>query len=1073
MRPSLSIKSLLRTPVKTTVIFLLLAAVSAALFSRVCEYAVTSRELKRVAESYRGVGAVERYAPVRTDFTFDGALMLDERIPDTLILSEGESYDYVIAGRYAPLSSAETEAISALPYIERASTRYMGAGVSEDGFLRMNTNHNYYNYTHRFVIEGTVIRFWRGRNFSDFPDVQSHVIYMSDLKVLAGKPEILANVAHYFPFNLMVLSFPAEQTENPYGIVFKHSGLLSDAIILPEFAHDFTKSLKSGERYIFTAAFNPARWLETAVFTGDRAMQSQWKSIYPAALSQTDFLENDDFAALRDLIALIEDDRHTFDMVYTDDMRAITRFHEDDMRIVEGRMLIPSDSENSAAVCVVSKRFLSENKLVLGDIITFRLGDSLHSQNAALGAVSVISERRADNEETVKLEIVGVYDNFDSLRAQTDNPFWNYSNDTVFLPLSLLPKTADIKSVQIRPGEFSFIVNAGDISAFLDESAPVIEAMGLTLLFSDGGWLALEARFDVTGKLSAISILGISAASFMTLALVVFLFVERKRKDFAIMRALGVPKRQANYALLLPLLTLGLSAVICGGVAGFVYSGHMALNSLDTLIQSGIEVNTAVPVSAAVVCAFAETAALFVLVFAGLLRLGLKPPLVLLQGGAGKTAGSGKSKQIQPPKHFEAAPEIASDTYTTVMPLPDFFTPAGKYGNFSFMNRHIFLRSRRALNKTILALMLAAIFSGAIGQFAIMRHSYEDMYESMEVKGVFTNGLTLGNALQVAEKDFTKNPYYERVEEDAEVNGLGARMCMTSDLMRFVGGNAGVSDVSVEYAPGFDESFLVGQDTYCVLGSDLMDKLGVSFGDEVQVYLAGVKSQLRANNPTIDEMIFDAMLRRGSTFYTVAGRLEGGDSVYADSVFVPVNHAPMPMYRSAMQNNIRLSYVEFTLADNAAADEFRDYAKWILGALDGGRSFVLDTSELESVTSSMNLWNALFPVVCAALIITGGLLPGLMIIGCVKDAALFRILGTTKKHVRIILISEQIMLCLPGILLGLTAVRLYNGSQLFGAVSSIVLPCTAVYFAVCAVTSGFCAFNVTKHKVLDLLQSRE
>jgi hypothetical protein len=67
LKPSLSIKVLLRTPFKTLLTFLILVAASFALFSQVCEYAVITREMKRATGYYRGVCALDTGVPNTAD----------------------------------------------------------------------------------------------------------------------------------------------------------------------------------------------------------------------------------------------------------------------------------------------------------------------------------------------------------------------------------------------------------------------------------------------------------------------------------------------------------------------------------------------------------------------------------------------------------------------------------------------------------------------------------------------------------------------------------------------------------------------------------------------------------------------------------------------------------------------------------------------------------------------------------------------------------------------------------------------------------------------------------------------
>ena len=77
----------------------------------------------------------------------------------------------------------------------------------------------------------------------------------------------------------------------------------------------------------------------------------------------------------------------------------------------------------------------------------------------------------------------------DGARDRSLMPHWSYSANAIFLPKALLPADAlSLGSSRFSPGEFSFRVeNARDITAFLDESAPKIEEMGLTLFFDDSG----------------------------------------------------------------------------------------------------------------------------------------------------------------------------------------------------------------------------------------------------------------------------------------------------------------------------------------------------------------------------------------------------------------------------------------------------------------------------------------------------------------------------------------------------------------------------------------------------------
>ena len=63
MRKSMALKTMIRSPLKTLLTFLLIVAASFSLFSRVTDYAVTMRETKRAESFYHGVAALDNTLP--------------------------------------------------------------------------------------------------------------------------------------------------------------------------------------------------------------------------------------------------------------------------------------------------------------------------------------------------------------------------------------------------------------------------------------------------------------------------------------------------------------------------------------------------------------------------------------------------------------------------------------------------------------------------------------------------------------------------------------------------------------------------------------------------------------------------------------------------------------------------------------------------------------------------------------------------------------------------------------------------------------------------------------------------
>lgn len=153
----------------------------------------------------------------------------------------------------------------------------------------------------------------------------------------------------------------------------------------------------------------------------------------------------EEYALLSKLIQITNADMHTFDIVYTDDMRGILRFAEGDMEIIEGRVLTKADSAKGSS-CVISREFAEANDLHVGNTITIKLGTELFEQHKALGAVAVTWERYAPPVKTVTLEIIGIYADVDNVSIQATAPHLCYSVNTIFVPMSLLPADDNLLS---------------------------------------------------------------------------------------------------------------------------------------------------------------------------------------------------------------------------------------------------------------------------------------------------------------------------------------------------------------------------------------------------------------------------------------------------------------------------------------------------------------------------------------------------------------------------------------------------------------------------------------------------
>ena len=131
-------------------------------------------------------------------------------------------------------------------------------------------------------------------------------------------------------------------------------------------------------------------------------------------------------------------------------------------------------------------------------------------------------------------------------------------------------------------------------------------------------------------------------------------------------------------------------------------------------------------------------------------------------------------------------------------------------------------------------------------------------------------------------------------------------------------------------------------------------------------------------------------------------------------------------------------------------------------------AFVMDTSKLDSVIRTSEILNSLYPAAVAAALVIGAFLCALIIFQTSTEAAIMRVLGTTKEKTAAILTAEQCILALSGIILGILIMAVINGG-----VSAQSLIFSGAYFAVILLGSAISSVLVTRRNILDLLQTKE
>ncbi len=1015
MRNSLALKTLLRSPVKTLLTFLLIAAASFALFSRITDYAVTSREAANAESFYHGVAALDNTVP---------AMQVQWQDENGYYQTE----EYELDEKPWP-TKEQLEDFSSLPGVSLADTRYMTAGLV-DGCKRVNEKGYLKDYGLDFcVLEGT----YQGCQGGDLMDLM-----FDDVTVLAGRP-VLPSDGEFV--KMQHWGGESYAGENPY----------------PE---SFWKKLKKGSRLLIVGYYG----MEDVFKVDDRSGEQAVRVL--DGLGE-EYLDTEAFAYYKELIEQIQGDFDIYDMVYTSDMRSIPRFNERKMVITKGRSLSAEDVD----ACAVSELFVETYGLSIGDKISVRLGDRLFAQNPLYGAMTTHKKggHVPNFTDAKELEIVGIYRFNDVLGDRVSEFDWSYTPSTIFVPKQLLPVEVPDDYEQ-SVGEFSvFVENARDIEAFKETAEPLAAKMGVALRFSDGGWLSVKDSFETGTLVSFLTTLLYALGAALALMLAVYLYVGRNQEAYAVMRAMGVPSRRAGRTLALPLAVLSLLAVPSGGTAGLIYTSKKAVAALASMTENapeGYVSDTALPAGTILLCLILELALTAGLVLFFLQRMKKTPPLELLQGGILR---AGADRKAVP--DMEGLGFIPAKADFTELPATGGIEALSqrKYHAPRQMFTYVLRHMRRGVWKSAVSLLLTAVLASGIGMFVLARITYREAFYQVDVNGTALDFAS--SSVKELSKSSLAEDFYCHSTFSVRINGLGLHtpMVFTNDADRYLAD--GGADFTVDYADGYDASVLRAEEPVCLVGKNIAETLDIHPGDEAVLLSDSWYAALSAVFKEEGEKKISETAEKESIPYKVIGIIDSKDEMVNASIFAGLNGPMEELYSQPFQ----FGYCEFTLSDNRKLDKLER----LLSNLKNTdtryapmASFYIDSEALGDVVRVRSLLEELFPIAVMATVFIGLAGYGLVILQSAKEAAFLRILGVTKKRARCMLALEQIFLCIGGIVLVTVGLAVYRPG-LFARSARTFAGCYALYFMGCACGAFAAAVQVTRHKILELLQVRE
>lgn len=465
---------------------------------------------------------------------------------------------------------------------------------------------------------------------------------------------------------------------------------------------------------------------------------------------------------------------------------------------------------------------------------------------------------------------------------------------------------------------------------------------------------------------------------------------------------------------------------------------------------------------------------------------------MLLQDNQIKQVRSKKPEQsekvIQVNNDYSASNAPIDDTIgiqvlnTTIVKDAEVNLKIRNHRHSGFVLRYIAKHIRRSTGKSILSILLITLLFGAVGQFEAMRQAYITLCKSTDIKADFINGFSFSAVTQLMETGYVINPYYE-YKKDADFNYSKTDWVVTNNIAAYTG-----EEINITYAEGYDESCMKEFGEVCVVSDNLLKANGLKLGDKVHVTITGtlkdlqqlyIKKYKSAHPDTVltDDKILELSndeirkeISRQGFDYTIVGTITTLSDQYANTVFSPGTlNASLIFGRG-----VSLDLAEFTLADNLCANEFRNYVERMYNINTNEYSsnrliFNMDTSKIDNLLKTLSLFEKLFPVVLAIAVLIAGLVCGLIILHTSKEVAILRVLGTTRRKTCVILILEQVIHCIVGLILGALGLLLYNGTSAISGILVELYLIAAMFFVGCFAGGLICGIITSNLKVLDLL----
>ena len=647
MKLRTTLKTLVRSPLKSALTLLLLTATTFAFVSRGVEYVATVQQIRAAEASYFATGTVEM-----TLSAYEAEMY--SRLGDAVYEIEKGNYIARTSRAVLPMEQEVADLILSSEHIEKEETRLVSGGTHPD----------YWSVIEQPLTDLRDYNAWWDAEQSNGTFSMYDAIYVISTNSIYDHGGVHANIAYaLLAFPTLFASFESDSDPSQHSYVnlfdswssvkYEYSNSLHK-----EYWNAFSETTEAGD--LLLAAGTVGTWGLTNVLHARELVPEIDYPLINLSKIEREYGETDIMTILSDpesygcirhpcpegveQVTMLEyaeriyRNLHTSEVVYTSDMNLIHKYKSGDMYIADGRAL---EENEQSEVCVIGADFAELNGLSVGDTITLDLcADTMVHSGKVFGRETpyptdrdVVSENqlteRGLENVTKTFEIVGIWSD---AAFDVEDPY-TYALNTIFVPESCYPWAGQVEP-SLLPSTFSFeLKHPGDAALIKEEIGDQLAALGYELKINDGGYAAAKPNLDFMRLSALIGFVAMCVGLLLCLILITYLFIIRKKKDYAIMRALGTTKSRSNRSLLSALLTLALIAVTIGAfVAGFAAQSAAAKAAAEVAELTGVESVGVGSWEFTIAFAVGTLGLVFTFARAGLIKISRTPPLALLQG---------------------------------------------------------------------------------------------------------------------------------------------------------------------------------------------------------------------------------------------------------------------------------------------------------------------------------------------------------------------------------------------------------------------------------------------------------